>query len=70
MLVLQLLPYKLVGTAILHNFVACVNPQYQMTKHHYFSQKAVPALHHYVTKNVSLSLQNAVTGRVHLITHM
>uniref|UniRef100_A0A8C5QZ76 HAT C-terminal dimerisation domain-containing protein n=1 Tax=Leptobrachium leishanense TaxID=445787 RepID=A0A8C5QZ76_9ANUR len=66
LLALQLLPFQLVDSAPFREFAECAVPQWQVTKCHYFSRKAIPALYQHVEDNVIQSLGKAVSTKVHM----
>ncbi|XP_068122102.1 zinc finger BED domain-containing protein 6-like [Hyperolius riggenbachi] len=68
LLAVQLLPYRLVDTAAFRDLMSYAMPNWRIPSRHYFSNKAVPALYEHIARNINLSLDHAVGGRVHITT--
>uniref|UniRef100_A0A8C5MHN7 BED-type domain-containing protein n=1 Tax=Leptobrachium leishanense TaxID=445787 RepID=A0A8C5MHN7_9ANUR len=66
LLALQLLPFQLVDSASFREIAECAVPQWQVSKHHFFSPKAIPALYQHMEDNVMESLGKAVSSKVHM----
>uniref|UniRef100_A0A8C5MU29 BED-type domain-containing protein n=1 Tax=Leptobrachium leishanense TaxID=445787 RepID=A0A8C5MU29_9ANUR len=66
LLTLQLLPFQLVDSASFREFAECAVPQWQVSKCHYFSRKAIPALYQHMEDNVIESLGKAISSKVHV----
>lgn len=61
---LQLLPFQPMESAPFWQFMACARPPWNIPILHYFSQKAIPALHQHVEGNIPGSLNNAHSSRL------
>ncbi|XP_077144717.1 zinc finger BED domain-containing protein 6-like [Ranitomeya variabilis] len=64
----EMMPFRLVDTEDFRDLMSVKVPQFQMPSRHYFSKKAVPALHQHVAHNITASLRNSVCDRVHFTT--
>lgn len=65
---LQLFPFHLVNSTPFSEFMAHATPQWQVLNLNYFSQKTIPAPLQHVKCNVSVYLDYAVNGKVHITT--
>ncbi|CAJ0948152.1 unnamed protein product, partial [Ranitomeya imitator] len=63
LLATEMLPFCLVDTDGFRKLMDVAVPQYQLPSHHYFSKKAVPALHQHVADNLTHSLTKSMSPR-------
>ncbi|XP_056403481.1 zinc finger BED domain-containing protein 6-like [Hyla sarda] len=66
LLVVQGLPYHLVDSIAFRELMGCAQPRWRIPSRHYFSKKAVPALHYHVEERVGHSMQLSVCSTVHV----
>ncbi|XP_077119145.1 zinc finger BED domain-containing protein 4-like [Ranitomeya variabilis] len=67
-LAFEMLPFRLVETDSFKKLMAIAVPHYVVPSRHYFSRRAIPALHTNVTDKIRCALRNAISGKVHITT--
>ncbi|KAM4019234.1 zinc finger BED domain-containing protein 6-like [Anomaloglossus baeobatrachus] len=65
-LVFEMLPFQLVETDSFKKLMALAVPHYVVPSRHYFSRRAMPALHTQVAENIRSALHHAISGKVHI----
>ncbi|KAM4019235.1 zinc finger BED domain-containing protein 6-like [Anomaloglossus baeobatrachus] len=65
-LVFEMLPFQLVETDSFKKLMRVAVPWYVLPSRHYFSRRAMPALHTQVANNIRSALRNAISGKIHI----
>ncbi|CAJ0944809.1 unnamed protein product [Ranitomeya imitator] len=65
---LEMMPYRLVESEAFKALMDYAVPRYELPSRHFFSRKAIPALHQHVKERIVHALRQSVSTKVHLTT--
>ncbi|CAJ0936362.1 unnamed protein product [Ranitomeya imitator] len=65
---LEMMPYRLVESEAFKDLMDYAVPRYELPSRHFFSRKAIPALHQHVKERIVHALRQSVSTKVHLTT--